>query len=478
MTLAPQPEPQLPRRSRPDGGLALFVLFASAYALLGRGTFFTSDEGSAFNTGLALLQQRSLALAPGENVRRGVDGRNYANREVLPTFITVPLSLAGIVLTRVLPDIPPPVAPLGGRLDGTNWPIFLNVTLLGPLAIAATIFWLYEFALDEGASRATALGLATVAGFATPLVVYAKTAFPQVYEAAWLMLAILWAGRWRRTGATSCAAWLGVACGLGLMTRPPFLPVVAVFGSFLALKGPTRGRWWAIFLFLVPVAIGGVLTAWFNWVRWGSPVEFARYSGPGRFSTAALEGLYGLLLSPGKGLFVFAPVLFVPAAFLRALWRRGRAEVLLLLAISAVYLAVYCCWHAWDGGLCWGPRFLVPLVAPWLALLGRAMTAGPWPWRLLVLTALPGAALQLVGIAMHPKWMVFAYGEVYSLRQAYPMVLGRQFLEHGPDDLWVIAGPGGPAFWLIAGALAVSVVAAAATMWRRSGLGQEGCSTP
>jgi hypothetical protein len=355
MTLGPQPEPQLPRRSRPDGGLALFVLFASAYALLGRGTFFTSDEGSAFNTGLALLQQRSLALAPGENVRRGADGQNYANWDFLPTFITVPLSLAGIVLTRVLLDIPPPVAPPGGRLDGTNWPIFINFTLLGPLGIAATVLWLYEFARDEDASRASALGLATVAGFATPLAVYAKTAFPQFYEAACLMLAFLWAGRWRRTGAPSCAAWLGVACGLGLMTRPPFLLVAAAFGSFLALTGPTRGRWWALFPFLVPVAIGGVLTGWFNWVRWGSPVEFARYPGPGRFSTAALEGLYGLLLSPGKGLFVLSPVLLVPAVCLRALWRRGRAEVLLLLAISAVYLAVYCRWHAWEGA-CAGAR--------------------------------------------------------------------------------------------------------------------------
>jgi hypothetical protein len=468
MKRGPQSEPQLPRRSRPDGGLALFVLFASAYALLGRGTFFTSDEGSAFNTGLALLQRGSLAITPGENVRRGVDGRNYANREILPTFITVPFSLAGIVLTRVLPNIPPPVAPLGGRLDGTNWPIFLNVTLLGPLAIAATILWLYEFARDEGASRETALGLATVAGFATPLVVYAKTAFPQVYEAAWLMLAILWVGRWRRTGALSCAAWLGVACGLGLMTRPPFLPVVAAFGTFVALTGrrPWRGRCWALLLFLVPVAIGGVLTGWFNWVRWGSPVEFARYPGPGRFSTAALEGLYGLLLSPGKGLFIFSPVLLMPAAFLRALWRRGRAEVLLLLAISAIYLAVYCRWHAWDGGLCWGPRFLVPLIAPWLALMGRALMTGPWPRRLLVLTALPGAALQLIGVALHPKWMVFAHGEADSLASAYPVVLGRRLLEQGPDDLWLLAERAGPAFGPVVCVLVAAFLVAAAAVRR------------
>jgi hypothetical protein len=121
---------------------------------------------------------------------------------------------------------------------------------------------------------------------------------------------------------------------------------------------------------------------------------------------------------------------------------------------------------------------LVPLIAPWLALLGRALMTGSWPRRLLVLTALPGAALQLVGVALHPKWMVFAHGEVYSLRQAYPLVLGLRLLEHGPDDLWVLAGPGGPTFWLTAGALVVALVAAAVTVWRRSGPGQERRSAP
>jgi hypothetical protein len=449
--------------------LALFVLFASAYALLGRGTFFTSDEGGSFNTGLALLQRGSLVVAPGENVRAGADGRNYANREILPTLITVPFSLAGIVLSHLLPGIPPPVAPLGGRLDGTNWPIFLNVTLLGPLAIAATVLWLYKFAQDEGTGPETALGLAMVAGCATPLAVYAKTAFPQVYESAWLMLAFLWAGRWRRTGRHSCAGWVGTACGLGLLTRPPFLPVAVAFGAFIAVTGQAawRGRRRALLVFAVPVVIGSVLTGWFNWMRWGSPVEFARYPGPGRFSTAALEGLYGLLLSPGKGLLVFAPALVWPVVFCRVLWRRGHAEVLLLLVITAIYFGVYCRWHAWDGGLCWGPRFLVPLIAPWLALLGRALTAGPWPRRLLLLTALPGAALQLVGIALHPKWMIYAQGVVDSWPSAYPVVLARRLMEQGPDDLWLLGGHTSPAYWPVVCLLAGTLLIAAAALWRK-----------
>ena len=46
--------------------------------------------------------------------------------------------------------------------------------------------------------------------------------------------------------------------------------------------------------------------------------------------------------------------------------------------------AVYCRWHGWDGGWCWGPRFLVPTIAPLMLLCAPFFdglwsgTAGTW----------------------------------------------------------------------------------------------------
>jgi hypothetical protein len=455
------------------GRVALLVLFVTAYALLGRGTFFTSDEGGIFNTTLALLQRRTLAVGPGENIHPGADGRLYACREILPTAAAVPFALGGMLL-NAMTQHPPPVAPYGGRLDGTNWPIFVTVTLLGPLAVAATLLLLREFVLDDGGTGGEALGLALAAGLATPLAVYAKTIFPQVFESAFLMLAVWACLRWRQTGDMRAALAVGVACGLGLMTRAAFLPLLGPFAAYLVLARPgsvgTRAS--ALLVLGVPAAAGAAVTAWVNWLRWGSPLDFGYHNPAETFSTPALAGLYGLLASPGKGLFVYAPLLMLAVAFTPRLWRRGPAEVLLLLAVTACYLAVYCRWYDWPGGLAWGPRFLVPLMAPWVALLGRTLTPGATAARvLLAVLSLAGLAVEVPGIMIHPKCQDTEGGGIFEVSRCYPLVLARLLGQSGANDLWLWPGPGPvtAAFWPLVIVFAGAALVSAALLWRRAG---------
>jgi hypothetical protein len=104
-----------------------------------------------------------------------------------------------------------------------------------------------------------------------------------------------------------------------------------------------------------------------SWVRWGSALDFGHHRPDEAFDFPAPLGLYGLLLSPGKGVFLYAPILLLAFVYAGAMWRRGRAEVVLVLGITLGYLALYCRWYDWMGGLAWGPRFLVPLIPLWVA---------------------------------------------------------------------------------------------------------------
>jgi hypothetical protein len=460
-----------PPRDGPSGrGWLLFVLLVAGYALIGRGTFFTSDEGGIFNTTLALIQRRTLAIGPGENVHPGADGRYYASREILPTLLAVPTAVAGMAVNLALQGRAPPVAPRVKKTDEANWPIFVTITLLGPAAVALTLLLLRRFVLDDTGSGGDALWLMMTAACATPLAVYAKTIFPQVFESAWLMLGFWCALRWRQTGELRHAFGIGTALGLGLMTRAAFLPLVVPFVAYLTLVRTCdlRRRLASLLLLGLPVVAGGAAAALVNWLRWGSPTDFGYHSDTETFSTPALEGLYGLLASPGKGLFVYAPVLLLPLAYLRPLWRRGRAEVLLLLAVTGLYLAVYCRWYDWPGGLAWGPRFLVPLIAPWVAVLGRALSGspGPWPRRLLAVTLLAGALVQVPGVVLHPKWMFSVGGDAFSFRDPFLVGLARHLLREGPDDLWEFGGgaTASTLFWVLVGLSA----ATAALLWRRT----------
>jgi hypothetical protein len=457
-----------PNRRQKREWLALLLLLTALYALVGRGIFFSSDEGHSYNTALS-LRHGSLDIGPGENVHQGRDGHYYPSREILPAIVTVPFTLLGTGVKFLAQSATPPLAP-GARYP-TDWPSFVTLTLLGPLLTAFTLLLLHEFMRREGVGRADALLLMLAAGWSTPLAVYAKTLFPQVFEAAWLMLALLSAEEWRRTGSARAATWLGLACGLGLMTRAAFALAGVWFSGYLLLAGsakwPERLR--AVVPFLILSGCGAAVTALVNWVRWGSPVDFGHHRADEAFDFPAHLGLYGLLVSPGKSAFLYTPVLLLVLLYAGTIWRRGRAEVVLVLGITLSYLALYCRWYDWMGGLAWGPRFLVPLIPLWIALLGRALIEpeARGARGLMVTTAILGFGVQWLGLTVYP----------YHVRWTDPFAWSGSFLEEyvrvlrneGPDDLWLWSAARGtrPYVTLVA-LLTVAAVWAVRALWLRA----------
>ncbi|HEX2034338.1 MAG TPA: hypothetical protein VHS99_09145, partial [Chloroflexota bacterium] len=145
------------------------------------------------------------------------------------------------------------------------------------------------------------------------------------------------------------------------------------------------------------------------------------------------EGLYGLLLSPGKGLFAYAPPLLLALAGLPFFLARHRAGALVIVAAPLVYLVVYGSKGVWHGGG-WGPRYLVPalpFMAAWsLPLLARVLQAGrPSRTSWLRLGAagllLAGVGVQLLGVAKHPnRYMVMFRDHILPDLPDYGVELG------------------------------------------------------
>ena len=135
---------------------------------------------------------------------------------------------------------------------------------------------------------------------------------------------------------------------------------------------------------------------WHNWVRFGSPLD-SGYADEG-FTTPLYVGLYGLLFSSGKSIFLYSPIALLSAAGLAWLWRSRPAEALLAAAVALVTLVYYAAWWAWYGGWAWGPRFLVPTL-PFLVLpIGALLLARGWArWAALALTVV-GVGVQALGV--------------------------------------------------------------------------------
>lgn len=140
----------------------------------------------------------------------------------------------------------------------------------------------------------------------------------------------------------------GLALGLGGVVRQTAALVV------LGIGGGRR-----TVALLAAAAVGLVPLLGYDLIAFGRPFEQGYGAKP--FDTPLPVGLYGLLLSPSRGLLVYAPYLLFALVALVLAWRRPGPVARRLRGLGAVWcltLVLYATYTEWWGGRVFGPRFL------------------------------------------------------------------------------------------------------------------------
>jgi hypothetical protein len=209
----------------------------------------------------------------------------------------------------------------------------------------------------------------------------------------------LWLVLDERPASPRRAFLAGLAIGVGTVARQT---------AALALGGIVSRR-----TFLRAVAgfgIGIIPLLVYNVFAFGDAFE----QGYGRkpFDTPLLTGLYALLLSPSRGLFVYAPYLLFAVAALAMAWR-ARGEVAARLRgfglVALATLLLYATYTEWWGGRVFGARFLDDLAPVLFAALAWGIGRGLLDrrlWRRLFWVA-AGWSLVLfnaAGLVYDQKW--------------------------------------------------------------------------
>ncbi len=116
------------------------------------------------------------------------------------------------------------------------------------------------------------------------------------------------------------------------------------------------------------------------------------------------QGLYGVLLSPSRGIFIYSPVLAVALLLLARNWRfiADRALAILSLSMIAVITVASAAHPEWWGGNSYGPRLLSDAI-PWFVLLAiLALDAMPRAQRRLRNPVIAvGAVLLVVSVVIN-----------------------------------------------------------------------------
>jgi hypothetical protein len=241
--------------------------------------------------------------------------------------------------------------------------------LFSPLLVALTCSVWYRTVRRLGLEPAQACAGTVTLVWCTLLLPYSRLLFSEPFNA---LLFLLFAAELVRSETGTDWSLVRAYTPLVVLSLNyiVFLPVLGAALSWFALREYQQHglrRAWR------PFATGSLALAltigawcWYNYARYGDPLQFG-YTGE-TFTTPLRVGLFGLLLSPGRGILFYSlpTALALVCCGVLALRRATPQPLRILgawgLGLFLVYLVLYARWGSFEGGWCWGPRFLIPFL--------------------------------------------------------------------------------------------------------------------
>jgi hypothetical protein len=241
--------------------------------------------------------------------------------------------------------------------------------------------------------------LALLCATGTILLPYGTYSFSEIVLAFTFCAALFFLLSFCERRKTGAALAIGAFLGYSILLKPNFALTAPFFG--VAILWGINGKNWknriiAAAVFSIPVVLSILGILWYNYLRYGSWLDF-NYPRNARFSSPLLDGLYGQLLSPGKSYFLYSPVLFLAFWGWREFYRCRKGFAAVGLLSSVVLVLLYAKWHTWAGEVSWGPRFLVPLTPFVFLPAGFALRR---LWRNRPIGRMAVCAIGLVSVAL------------------------------------------------------------------------------
>jgi hypothetical protein len=388
--------------------LAVGLFLLSIYLLTYSGQFHSSDGQAMFAVTESLVRRgdydiNQLLWMGQQQGTYGLDGELYCRKGIAASLLSLPLAWLGLVV------------PFWGMVQTT---LLFNAAVT---ALTGALVYLYVNRLGHSAS--TSLVLSLVFGLATLAWPYAKYFFSDPLASLSLFAAAYFLLRYRDSRKASDTFWAGTSLGMAVATRFANIITLPLFGLLLLAYMVTRDKGQGIrdkplppvLAFALPLALTALLLGGYNYARYGDVLQTG-YLPQETFSTPWLEGISGLLISPGRGLFLYTPVLLVSLLAIPAFVKRHRLEAALALLVSASHVLLYGRWFFWHAGYAWGPRFLVPVVpfavilmAPLLEKLsGRG-------WLAFAALCLISVVIQILGLSA--DFTLFQEGLLFRFRE-------------------------------------------------------------
>ena len=306
-----------------------------------------------------------------------------------------------------------------------DWPIMLFGSMTNSFFGAVFIVTFYLFLKSFKYADAQSIFLSLFLFFSSNLVVYSKHSFAHMMFVTALWLSFFLLRKYRLTQKIRYLSAAAAAFGVLILSyNPTFMLTVPALGIYYLFSVPwkklktLKKKFFILFrdilIAIISVAPFTAVYLWFNWVRFGNGASTGY--GSGSFVSVpvvtqafvAYEGIWGLLFSPGKSVFLFTPVLLLLIIFWFKIRKEYIPEIVTGSLISVIYIYFIGTlvggpdYFPWHGEASFGPRYLLPILPFGLllvALLYRELTKLQKMYVFVPIASM-GILIQLVGIVI------------------------------------------------------------------------------
>lgn len=377
--------------------LTMAGAFVIVYTLTWGGHYTSGDGAQKIAWAKAMMYEGSADIDPGPDVRYTKYGVGHS------LLAMVPLAASAAVERAT-----------GIRAEAALYTFMFVVN--GAVFLALVAFYLSEFyGRREVIAQVAILGLATIWWPYTKIDYSEPLVLTGIFASFLLM----------RRGRVGTAM---VLAGLTSTLRPDAMILAGLLGLWRLWITRSAVEAVVIALALVP---GLAVHVAANLARYGSISGFGY--GAERFDAPLLVGLYGLLFSAGKSVFLYTPPLVLGVLAFRKFAARPdqrKADAVFFLAVFVVQAVFYARYWAWSSDDSWGNRYLMAgallMCLPAIELMHRR--------ALTVAVAALGFSIQLLPVLMGGLDYLLMVRNHAGQKHLYYGYQGETNL--GPDDFW------------------------------------------
>ncbi len=415
--------------------LKLFVLTLLVYSF-SISHYYAPDESSYwlltvsvtdFNT-LYIDQAMEMYTPWKLDLKMGIasyDGHYYAKTPPGQSFIAIPFFLIGKGIWIVLRSF----GMTFSYLSVTYIPMAMLSSISAALAVNLLYKLLIELEIDTTSSLLTSITLA----FGTTSWVYGKTFYSHSLSMFLNFLGlylVISATRYRKINRYFLA---GIVIGIAITVRTANILLGIPILVYLIIKAQKPQTLIYLIIGTIPALS---LLFFYNFLCFDDPLVMGYQYDPlydyssisSTFSTNPLVGGYGLLFSPGSGLFVYSPILILSIPGFYYFFKSNKEEAILFALISLVILSFYSAYTWWPGNA-FGPRYLTDILPVIVLPLGKTLekfSSNKYFWILFYILLGFSIFTQVAGVLTSPLVGNHEYilpGKVNDLARNGPDIL-------------------------------------------------------